>query len=791
MGLLLKKIFRDIHEAKGQFASILMVIIIGVTFYTCLNSALRNLQFASEKYFTTYRLADLWASFQKAPESVLNRIEDFPGVKQVTGRVVRDVLITIDRQDAVIRLITLPDQRGATVNDMMLKTGRYFSDDESNQCLVDEAFFTTHHLQFGSYLQPVINGNRIRLKVIGVTKSPEYLYQLRDGSEMLPDPERFGIVYLKKSFGQAVLGFNGSLNDASILLNRGVDSEMVRRRMEKALQRYGVIEIIPKKDQLSYNTFASEIAQLNSISGFFPILFLIVAAAIIYITMNRIIENQRVQIGTLKALGYSNIQIMVHYLSYAFLIGLAGSVIGSLLGLWLGEQMMLMYNTMYQLPLEQLKSQYDLVIPASLLALFFCGLAGYNSCKNELRLVPAESMRPKAPKVGAKTWLEQIHWLWRRFNFSWKIIIRNLFRYKKRALLTSLGIIFATALLLTGLGMNDAIGYLLDQQYSTIQRYDLKVSFNQMLAPSELSYIRNLPHVSALEPVIGFGVELINGWRAKKLGLTGLVREPRLYQITDEAGAVVTVPGKGILISSKLSRTLGAGPGDLLQVRPLWPGKNGERDRKQVLVKGVVAQYLGQNAYGNLDFCGRLLSEGPAVNQVMLRLDQPRLQAEVITKLKTMPIVSSVQSRIDALANFEKAMGNSTSSIVIMLLASGLLAFAVVYNITAINIFERRRELATLKVLGFNNSELRQLIFYENLIITALAVGCGLFLGHYLFDFLCRETATDNMTLPAVVNQPSYWLAVILIFAFTVSANLILLKKLYAINMVEALKSSE
>ncbi|MGE5583232.1 MAG: FtsX-like permease family protein [Bacillota bacterium] len=791
MSLLLKKIFRDIREAKGQFISILLVIIIGVAFFTCLNSALRNLEFASEKYFTAYRLADLWASFQRAPESVLNRIKNFPGVKQVTGRVVSDVLITIDRQNAVIRLITLPDRRSATVNDVMLKAGRYFSDDESNQCLVDESFFKAHRLRFGSYLQPVINGNRIKLKVIGMTKSPEYIYQLRDGSEMLPDPEKFGIVYLKKSFGQAILGFNGSLNDASILLEKGIDGEIVQRRMEKALHRYGLIEIIPKKDQLSYNTFAGEIVQLKSISGFFPILFLIVAAAIIYITMNRIIENQRVQIGTLKALGYSSLQITIHYLSYAFLIGLAGSVIGSLFGLYLGKQIMLMYNTMYQLPLEQLKSHYDLVIPASLLALFFCGLAGYNACKNELRLAPAESMRPKAPKIGSKTWLEQVNWLWRRFNFSWKIIIRNLFRYKKRAMLTSVGIIFATALLVTGLGMNDAIGYLLKQQYSTIQRYDLKVGFNRMLAPSELSYIRNLPNVSALEPVIGFGVELTNGWRSKKLGLTGLIREPRLYQVTNEEGAVVTVPEKGILISNKLSRTLDAGPGDVLQVRPLWPGRNSDRDRKQVLVKGVVAQYIGQNAYGNLDFCGMLLGEGPVVNQVMLKLDQPGLQAKVISKLKTIPMVSSVQSRTDALTNFEKALGNVSSSIVIMLLASGLLAFAVVYNITTINIFERRRELATLKVLGFTNSELRQLIFYENLIITSLAAGCGLLLGHYLFDILSREMATDNMSLPAIINAPSFGLAVILIFIFTISANLILLKKLYAINMVEALKSSE
>ncbi len=791
MGLLFKKLLRDIREAKGQFASIILVIIIGVMFYTSLNSALLNLEFASEKYFSEYRLAHLWATFQKAPENLLDRIKSFPEVKQVTGRVVRDQQITIKKQDAIIRLITLPDRRSSNVNDIMLISGRYFSNDVNNQCLVDEAFFKAQRLQFGDYLEPIINGNQVKLKVIGVAKSPEFLYQLRDGSEMVPDPERFGIVYIKKSFGQAVLDFNGSINDASILLKPEADSEQVRLRMEKALQRYGLIEIIPRKDQLSFNTFSGEIQQLSAISGSFPIIFLIVAATIIYITMNRIIENQRVQIGTLKALGYGKLQIMAHYLSYAAFTGMAGSVVGSLIGIYLGKQMMALYNTVYQLPLEQIKPHYDLIIPASLLALFFCLLAGYNSSKNELRLVPAESMRPKAPKTGVKTWLERMTFLWRRFNFSWKIIFRNLSRYKKRALLTSIGIIFATALLLAALGLNDSIGFLVEQQYSTIQRYDLKVTCNEMLAPSELNYIRSLPHVSRLEPQLQLGVELRNGWRVKKSGLIGFIKNPQLHQVTDRSGRPVPVPQNGVLISEHLSQTLGAGIGDQLQIKPLWPGRDRERDQKRLRITGVVAQYIGQSIYGDLDFCGRILREGRMANVALLTLDDISHQSKIIAKLKQMPIVNSVQSRTDSLANIQKALENSSVSIVFMILASGLLAFAVIYNITTINIFERRRELATLKVLGFTNSEMRQSVFNENLIITSLAIGCGLLLGRYLLEFVCQESATDNMSFPSLINDHSYFLAIILIFAFNISANLLLMKKVNAINMVEALKSSE
>ncbi len=791
MGLLFKKLWRDIREAKGQFVSILVVIVIGVLFYTSLNSTLRNLRFASERYFTAYRLADLWLSFQKAPENVVRRVRQLPEVKLASGRVVKDQQLTIAGHDATIRLITLPDRHSEVVNDVMLKAGRYFSAGESNQCLVSEAFFRAQRLRFGSYLEPVINGNRLKLKVIGVVKSPEYVYELRDGSEMVPDPTHFGIVYLKQSYGQAVLDFNGSLNEVAVLLKDGADPELVRRKLEKVLQRFGLVETTVKKDQLSYNTFSGEIEQLTSLSGVFPMLFLLVAAAIIYITMTRIIENQRLQIGTLKALGYSNTVIMAHYLSYVVLVGLAGSAIGSGAGIYLGGLLMQIYNEVYQLPIEQMKIHYDLILPASLLTLCFCLLAGYNSCKNELRLPPAESMRPKAPKAGAKIWIERLGPLWRSFSFSWKIILRNLFRYKRRALLTSIGIICATALLLTAVGLNDSIGFLVDQQYSTIQRYDLKATFNTLLAPAELSYIRSLPHVSRLEPVTEIGVEISHGWRTKKAGLTSLVRDSRLYRVVDQSGQPVTVPDGGILISEQLGRILGAKMGDVVRLRPLWPGRNEERYQKEVWVKGVVSQYVGQSVYSLPELCGRLLEEDRTANEVLLKLDHPEEQAKVIAKLKELPTVAAIQSRSDALANLQHALEQSVFSIGFMILASGALAFAVVYNITTINIFERRRELATLKVLGFTNAEMRRLIFNENLIVTALAAGVGLIAGRSLLNYVIVESATDNMSFPPVLNQLSYWVTIALIFAFTLSANLILMRKVHAVNMVEALKSSE
>lgn len=790
MRLLFKKLFRDIREAGGQFASILLVILIGVMFYVGLNSALRNLEFASEKYYEEYRLADLWVNFQKAPEQVLDRIRLLPEVNKVTGRVTQDVRLTHKERNLMIRLITLSDRRRETVNDVMIKSGRYFSGGESNQCLVEESFFKAQGLKFGDQLRPVINGNQVKLKVIGTVKSPEFVYPLQDGSELIPNPERFGVVYLQQSYGQTIFGFDGSINEAAVILTPGADIERVKAKLERLLNRYGLIEVILRKDQLSYSTFSTEIEQLKSASGLFPIIFLLVAAVIIYITMSRMIENQRIQIGTLKALGYSNLAILFHYLSYGILIGIAGSGLGAAAGMYLGESIIAIYNNVYQLPLERIKPQYDLIIPATALTLFFCLLAGYNSSKNELQLAPAESMRPKAPKAGYKTLVEKIGSLWQRLNFSWKIILRNLFRYKKRALLTSIGIVFATALLLAALGMMDSTNYLIDQQYSNIQLYDLKVSFNQFLHPSEISYFHNLAHVTKVEPMLEIGMELRNGWRAKKIGLTGLIANSSLYRITDRDGRIIEVPEDGILISDQLGRLFELAAGDFVLLKHLLPVKK-ERGEKSVRVEKTVAQYIGQSVYSRMDQAYKLLEEGPLINVVLLKLADLRHEKEVIAKIKEIAVVGSYQSKADSLRNLQKALGNMYSMIGIIILAAGALTFAVVYNITAINIFERRRELATLRVLGFTDGEMQQLVFNENFIVALLAIGAGLPIGRGLCELIMLSTTTDNMSFPAILETRSYLITVVLTLLFTILANVILIKKVKTINMVEALKSSE
>ncbi|MBC2582159.1 ABC transporter permease [Clostridium sp. DJ247] len=787
MNILFRNLLRDIKQSKGQFISILIIVILGVTFYTGINTMFRNLSDSSDKYYEEYRLADIWVDFYKAPLGVKDKIEELPYIKAATGRIVQDASINISGENATLRFITLPDVKKDIVNDIVIKSGRYFSEGDSNQCVVDEDFFKANDLKIGQYIYPIINGNKVKLKVMGSVKSPEFVYTLKDASELMPDNKKFGIVYIKQSFGEAIFDFKGSINSVSVQVSHSSDVKNIKDDIKKVLKNYGVKSVIDREQQTSTMMLNEEIKKLQSMGGTFPIIFFMVAAVIIYIMMGRMVENQRAQIGVLKALGFTNIQVLTYYMCYSAIIAICGSVIGSILGTYMGVGFTKLINQYFNLPIAGMKIYRELVLPASLLTLFFCLFAGYHSCKVIFKIMPSEAMRAKAPDSGKKIIIEKSELIWRNLSYVWKIILRNLFRYKKRAMLTSLGIIFSSAILLVALSMKDSIDFMINQQYGNIQNYDIKVNFSRLISVEDLNKIKDIPHVTALEPVLETGIEISNGWRSKDVGFTALVKEPNMYRVEDKNGKAISMPSSGILLSEKIANTLDVKPNDSVNIRFFFPGK----EKKQVVVKGIVVQYMGLSTYTSMDNLNNVLGEGQVANSAVLKLDNSSFENQVKDKLRDMAAVNSVESKTDSLNVLLKNMGATKSSIGVLILLAAVLLIAVVYNIATINIFERQRELATLKVLGFKDNEVKKLIFNENYIITIFGITIGLPLGRWLGSYMMAASSTDSYSFPYVVEYRTYILTIVLTLTFTALTNVILMKKIKSIDMIEVLKNKE
>jgi putative ABC transport system permease protein len=362
-----------------------------------------------------------------------------------------------------------------------------------------------------------------------------------------------------------------------------------------------------------------------------------------------------------------------------------------------------------------------------------------------------------------------------------------LFRYKKRALLTSLGVIFASAILLVALSMKDSIDFMIEQQYSNIQNYDIKIRFSNLISTEELNDIRNIGHIKDIEPILETGVEISNGWRTKQVGFTALVKNPQMYRALDKDGNIISLPNNGLLISEKLAEILGIKLNDNVDVKFYFPGK----EKKEMVVKGIVVQYLGLSTYTSMDNLNNLLGEGTIANTAVLNLDDIKFENEVKDKLRDIPGVASLESKTDSLNALLKAMGAMGASIGVYITLAGILLIAVLYNIATINIFERQRELATLKVLGFNNNEVKKLIFTENYIITIFGMIIGLPVGKWLGAYLMKSSSTDAYTIPYVIEFKTYIIAIILTLLFTVITNLTLIRKIKALDMIEVLKNKE
>lgn len=787
MNILFRNLLRDIRKSKGQFISILIIVILGVTFYTAINSAFKNLSSSSAKYYEDYRLADIWVELYNSPISINEKVLRIPNVRTATGRIVKDASVDISEENATLRFITLPDIKKDIVNDISIKSGRYFSASDSNQCLLDEDFFKANNLNLGEYIYPIINGNKVKLKIVGSVKSPEFVYTLKDSSEIMTDNKKFGIIYIKQSFGEAIFDFKGSVNNISIQISNGSDVKTVKDDIKKALKNYGVKSVIDRDEQTSSKTISEEIKQLKSMGGSFPVIFFMVASVIIYIMMGRMVENQRTQIGVLKAVGFTNTQVMSYYMSYSAIIAFSGSFIGSIIGTYMGASMTKLYNQYFNLPLAEIKIYGEFVIPAFMLTLFFCLFAGYHSCKAIFKIMPSEAMREKSPESGKKIFIEKINLIWRNISYLGKIIVRNLFRYKKRALLTSLGVIFSSAILLVALSMGDSMDFMIKQQYGNIQNYDIKVKFSKLISVEELNNIKNITHVNKVEPVLETGVEISNGWRSKEVGFTALIKEPQMYKVEDNNGNSISLPQNGILLSEKLANILGVKVNDSVVVKFYFPGK----EKKEMVVKGIVVQYLGLSTYTSMDNLKNILGEGMVASSAVLKLNDINYENEVKDKLKNMANVTSVESKTDSLNALLKNMGAMKASIGVYITLAGILLIAVLYNIATINIFERQRELATLKVLGFNNNEVKKLIFNENYIIVIFGMIIGLPVGKWLGASLMASSSTDAYTIPYVVEFKTYIIAIILTLVFTAITNLTLMKKIKALDMIEVLKNKE
>jgi len=791
MTTLTRKLVRMVTASWGQFVALVLIVMLGVMIYIGMNTAFSNMSQSQERFYQEYRFADYTFAVVKAPESVVSRIEAVPGVIKATGRVQKDIpIVKAEDQRAIGRLTGYPLPLEGEVNRLHLLSGSWFEESPAGNVgvLVDPQFFAANHLSIGDRLEVIADGKKAALTVIGTAISPEFIYPMPDSGALVPEPGRFGIIMIPQIQAQQILNYSGQINQVVIDLAPGADESAVVREIERILEPYGNLASYPRRDQLSHAALQAELEGLKTMSDSLPLVFFLIAAAIQFVIISRLIKTQRLPIGVMKALGYSSLQIMGNYTSYALLVSGVGSVLGIALGISMAAGMSQVYAQFFNLPSTIGGINLSVVIRSVVISLVVGGAAGLYASRSVVRIRPAEAMRPEPPASGKHTLLENWTWLWQHLSSSWKMSLRSILRNRMRFAVTVLGVVFTVCLLIFALFSNDAVDYLLQQSFSMSNRYDYIVRFTQPVKYTDVAYWNRWSEVQKMEPLLEVPVKIKVGERAEDELLVGAGVTGELRKVYDMHGQQKQIPEEGILLSKRIADKLGLKPGDEVEVQTTLG--IGPTRTDHLRITGVNQPMSGSGSYISWETANRLLGESQAVSAVMLKLDRPEMKS-VETRLYEMTGVSSVLSPQREQAAFLQYMDTIIVFIAIMVLMAGLLGLAIVYNTSIMTFQERRRELASLRVLGFSQGEIAGLLRKETGIQAVLGIVIGLPAGKVMGSALMASISTDLYSMPAIIYPRTYLIAALLALIFIGIGQQLAIRKTGQIDMVEALKNRD
>lgn len=547
-----------------------------------------------------------------------------------------------------------------------------------------------------------------------------------------------------------------------------------------------------RKDNLGCTNIIDAIKTLTNISKLFPVIFYLVAVLISLTSMTRMIEEERTEIGTLKALGYTNLQIIIKYVLYAFLACMIGGLLGMTVGFYLIPTIVWnIYSTIYTIPEFCTVYRLEIGLQGLIIAFLCIGGATIFVAVKELKNMPSVLMRPKAPKNGKKIFLEKCTFFWKRLNFSKKVTTRNIFRYKKRAIMTIVGIAGCTGLMVTGFGIRDSVLDIPESQYGKIFTYDMSISLSDVNSSNEVENI-----VNTNDNIVGFSKVCASSGKIKgnsanydtAIFVPDIIPDfEKMCHLNDsKTNEKLEINDDGIVISDKLAELAGVKAGDNVI---LIDSDNLEYSFK---VTGIAENYVSNYVYMSRDFYETNMR---SYNTNMFLIDTKEIPEDEKNNLSELFLnisgVASVTMISDMMSAIEDMLGSLNYVVIILIVASALLAFVVLYNLANINIGERKREIATLKVLGFYDKEVDNYINKENMVFTAFGVIIGLVFGYFLTDMVVASVEIDKLRFIRRILPLSYVVAAVITIVFSLIVNYIIHFVLKKIDMIESLKSVE
>ena len=781
------KLWRDLWHIKGQAAAIGAVIAVGVLLLVMQTGLVTSLQETRDAYYERYRMAQVFAPAVRAPLHVVADLAQIPGVTAAYGRITGSALIEVaDRSLPVqAQAISVPDTGEPPVNRYLLVAGRHLDTRQEDEILLLESFASAHGLRPGDTLSATMNGARRTFRIVGLAQAPEFLYVAAPG-EIIPDDARFGVIWMSRSALAAAYDLEGSFNEALLTLGRTATEPAVLDAVDRILDPYGGLGAYGLEDHGSDRFVTEEIAGLRATSRSVPPIFLGVAAFLLYIVMSRIIQSEREEIGLMKAFGYTDTEVAVHYLRMVLVIAGGGALLGAALGVLAGRLQVQVYLEFYKFPFLVFRVDPGAILAGVGLSVAIASAGGLMVMGRVFRLTPAAAMRPPAPADFSRTGRIAAgiaHYL----DQPSRMVLRRITRQPLRMAGSTIGIACGMGLSVAMISLMASFDGTIRHTFTVADRSDMTVSFTHAAGDSAIFALQRMEGVIEVEPVRHVPVIFRNGVHSYRGALTGLVPAPRLMRALDAEDREIAPREDGAILGAALARILQIAPGDLLSVEM----RHGRQEVLDLPVVGIAETRLGAPAYMELDAMNRAIGEPGRVSGAYLRIDPAHAEA-IYAALSDMPLVAGVSVKEDSRAAFERIMNQGAGAVrYVMAVIAGVITFGVVYNAARIAYAERARDLASLRVVGFTRAEVSFVLLGELVVVTLLAIPIGTGFGFGLAWAVSAAFSNDIYQISAWPDPPSIGSAAAAVLAAAAFSGWVVRRQIDKADLVLALKTRE
>ncbi len=771
------RLIRLIKNTKGQYFAVLSIIITGIFIFTAVKNSSMNLRDTLDEYYKSTNFADIFVTASSLPEKLEKQLTGESNIKEADLRLSIDTnLITGDDERVNVRAVSV-DKNENKINKLFIKKGhRTLTEREA---IVIDQFAVARNIVVGDEIRLNIKGREYKFKVSAIASSPEYVYLMENEQVLLPDPKGFGVVFIEENYLRKISG-SGYFNEIVITVNNHEQINSTKDYLEDTLDKYGVLRVIDRDEQLSNSMINEEINGLEKVSGSIPIVFLLFAGIMLATMLSRIVKKDRTTIGVLKAVGFMNVEIISHYLKYAASVGIMGGLLGSIIGTLASGAMTGMYLEFFNIPMLTVKVYYNRIIIAVFLSVIFCVGSGFWGIRSILKINPAESMMPESPKQGKKILLENFKLFWSSLSFSWRMVYRNIFREKKKFIVIAAAVSITTGMMVMTMWMNDIMDVMFIRHYSEFMKMEYNIGFDGFQDKGVLNELKEIISYNNMEGRIEFPFEIENGKYSKTVNIIGLEEKTVFYDFHDIKGNKLNIPKEGILISSNLAKAIHAKEGDRILLKSFLP----DGKEKYVTVTGIMKQSLGINGYLNINYVNQMFLDNGIINGVYINSDD-----DVKEKLVDINKIMSTQSQRDMQGVFEEFTGLIAVFMGVMVIFSGMLGFVIIYSMTLMSINERALEFSSMRVMGLTKREIFKMIMKENIVMSVLCIVAGIPLGKWLIDYLGLMFSTDIYTLQGVVTLKDIITAIILTIIFIISAQLMTYAKIHKLDFMQSLKN--